>query len=763
MSCTMSGCFGSQQRRCVAFGVIAVGVVVALLLSYAIVSTQKATDEVVASVSEVYLNELSKQVVFHFNGGVENKFTQLSTVASGLVPLRSQSQADVQGYLQTQEGSDDYRFLALCTEGGRFFTAEGAVPDDATASAHESILYRNDQGRRVLLYDDMVVLVRDIAPLSFGETTATKVACGFDAMDLSERLNLTLFDGFSRTIVVDRVGDCVIGDRDSGLEPGDSLLALLSQRAVYERGHSEADILSALDRGDTINVPVVYGGRAEYLYFMPLVDTDWYLCTVMPYSAIDGDIAALGGIISMNMFMVGGTVLLATLLFFFLYYRQAKRSTRLLAEEKSRAEHAFVQAQHANMAKSEFLSRMSHEIRTPMNGIMGMTAIALRSVGDDAKVRTCLEKVSLSSEHLLSLINDVLDMSKIESGKIEIRCAPFDLGTFVDSLAAMFRTQAAERGIVYETEVRGAVPECVVGDPLRLNQVVYNLMGNAFKFTSKGGSVTLRIEQLGEAAGAKVAREGSLGCRAGCIEGADEEVWLRFAVVDTGCGIEPEHLDKIFVSFEQGDASVAAKHGGTGLGLAITKRFVELMGGRIHVSSVAGHGSTFAVDVPLAKATADLLPTDVPCEQDGNASCKAVEFPAYDFSGFRMLIAEDNDLNLEIATELMCMVGAQVEAASTGLEAVERFKSSDVGYYDLILMDVQMPDMDGYEAARTIRALGRADAGTVAIVAMTANAFMEDERRSLASGMDGHLSKPLDIRRVYATINGFLKRRRTDQ
>ena len=417
----------------------------------------------------------------------------------------------------------------------------------------------------------------------------------------------------------------------------------------------------------------------------------------------------------------------------------ARRNTRLLAEEKDRAERAFAEAQQASLAKTEFLSRMSHEIRTPMNGIMGMTAIALESIGDDGKVRTCLEKVTLSSEHLLSLINDILDMSKIESGKVEIKKEPFDLSTFIGSLAAVFRAQASERDVAFAAVVEGDVPGHVVGDPLRLNQVIYNLMGNAFKFTPEGGSVTLRIERLADAGD-------------GCI-------WLRFAVDDTGCGIEPEHLDKIFASFEQGGSSVARKHGGTGLGLAITKRFVELMGGRIRVASVVGHGSSFAVDVPLGRATGEPSVVEEPDAEEG-AVPVGIQPEAHDFAGAHILVAEDNALNQEIAVELMTMAGASVETASTGREAVEAFAASDVGHFDLVLMDVQMPELDGYGAARAIRAMDRPDASTVVILAMTANAFTEDEERSAESGMDGHLSKPLDIRRVYATIDGFLEKRR---
>ena len=557
---------------------------------------------------------------------------------------------------------------------------------------------------------------------------------------MGDRLNLTLFDGFSRSIMIDRNGDCVVSDRNSGLNPGESLFSLIDERGSFVGGSAEEErIRSVLARGDTVNVPIVFDGRSEYLYFYPLGHAEWYLCTVMPYSVIEGDIGDLSGTIAANAAIVGVAVLLFVLLVFLIYYRMARRNTRLLAEEKDRAERAFAEAQQASLAKTEFLSRMSHEIRTPMNGIMGMTAIALESIGDDGKVRTCLEKVTLSSEHLLSLINDILDMSKIESGKVEIKNEPFDLSTFIGSLAAVFRTQASERNVAFDTVVEGEVPGHVVGDPLRLNQVVYNLMGNAFKFTPEGGSVTLRIERLADA-------------EDGCV-------WLRFAVDDTGCGIEPEHLDKIFASFEQGDASVARKHGGTGLGLAITKRFVELMGGRIRVASVVGHGSSFAVDVPLGRATGEPAVVDEP-EAEEAAAPVALHPDAHDFAGAHILVAEDNALNQEIAVELMTMAGASVETASTGREAVEAFAASDAGHFDLVLMDVQMPELDGYGAARAIRAMDRPDASTVAILAMTANAFTEDEERSAESGMDGHLSKPLDIRRVYATIDGFLEKRR---
>ncbi|RDB61303.1 hybrid sensor histidine kinase/response regulator [Gordonibacter sp. 28C] len=728
--------FDARERKRAVAAVAAVAVAVAILLSYTVLSTRKATDDVVANVSSVYLGELSKQMAFRFDASVEGKFGQMDAVATGLAAAGPRSRGEAAAYLTAQARGDDYSFLALKMDDGGYVVADGATRfcdgGDRTLPAYV------DGRRTVALCDGLIVLEEEMDPVGLGDGRAVAVVCGFSAKGVGDRLDLTLFDGFSRTVVIDRNGVCVVSDGGSELEPGDSLFDRLSVRVSFPGG-DEAGIRASLAHGDAALVPITVDGRDEYLYFRPLDQAEWYICTVMPCSAVEGDIGDLSGTITVNATIVCGVLLLFALLAFLVYYRLARKGTRLLAEEKDRAERAFAEAQQASLAKTDFLSRMSHEIRTPMNGIMGMTAIALESIGDDDKVRECLEKVTLSSEHLLSLINDILDMSKIESGKIEIKCEAFDLATFIGSLAAVFRTQAAERGISFDAVVEGSVPESVVGDPLRLNQVVYNLMGNAFKFTPEGGSVTLRIERL--------------------EDGEDGRLWLRFAVDDTGCGIEPEYLDKIFGSFEQGDASVARLHGGTGLGLAITKRFVELMGGRIRVASVAGHGSSFAVDVPFGEAGDE---REVVCEpvETRSAAPVACQAGSYDFSGARVLVVEDNPLNQEIAVELMNMAGASVDTASTGREAVDAFAASEAGWFDLVLMDVQMPDMDGYEAARAIRAMDRSDARTVVILAMTANAFTEDEERSLASGMDGHLSKPLDIRSVYATINGFLGKRR---
>lgn len=393
-------------------------------------------------------------------------------------------------------------------------------------------------------------------------------------------------------------------------------------------------------------------------------------------------------------------------------------------------------ANAANHAKSEFLSRMSHDIRTPMNAIVGMTAIATSYAGDQERVQYCLSKISDSSAHLLSLINDVLDMSKIESGKMVLNSQPFYLSREIQGLLAMLQTQIKEKKLVLETKLNVLRHDAIVGDALRFRQIFLNIAGNAVKFTPAGGHISIQISEL----------ESSI----------KDYGTYQFVFSDTGPGMPQEFLNKIFEPFERVGTVSSQKAEGTGLGMSITKNIVELMNGTIHVKSELGRGSTFTVMLhfqlqePGRGKSAGFHGADVSAEQKVSA-CGAVNF-----KGKRVLLVEDNELNREIALELIGATGAEIDEACNGAEAVEKMASSPEGYYSMIITDIQMPCMDGYEEAQAIRKMERSDARAIPIVAMTANAFSEDVEKVRAAGMDGHVAKPVDIQELYEMMEKWM-------
>ena len=519
---------------------------------------------------------------------------------------------------------------------------------------------------------------------------------------------------------------------------------------------------------------------------------------------------------------------------------------------------ALREAEEANQAKSRFLSNMSHDIRTPMNAIVGMTAIALSHIDEKARVQDCLSKIQTASSHLMSLVNDVLDMSRIDSGRMTLNQEDFSLADLLHDAAVLLRPQAAQKEQDLAFHTGGIREEHLTGDPLRLRQILVNIIGNAIKYTQAGGSIQVELSQR--------------------PAGADT-VWLDFSCRDNGIGMSQEFLGRIFLPFERVRSGAVSKIEGTGLGMSIVKKLVDSMGGQISVESREGAGSRFTVALPLAvsrkdrrepalpagqtvlvaesqeeragqimdclrdsglepvrldsgleavtrltearyekqmpcalllgQELADMQPLDlaahvrqlagasfpillvseddwalieyratragvsafVPCPlfrsrlldtlssvtAGSGENSSTLGGPDEDYSGSRVLLVEDNELNQEIAMELLGMTGVQVEVAGDGAQALEKFRQSPEGYYDIIFMDVQMPVMDGYEATRQIRRLSREDAGGVWIVAMTANAFVEDVRQARQAGMNEHISKPVDVDRLLDILRTQLK------
>ena len=556
-------------------------------------------------------------------------------------------------------------------------------------------------------------------------------------------------------------------------------------------------------------------------------------------------------------------VVIGLLMIVIVIYAYKLRNEHLINDELKRQQKilqdALLVAQKANDAKRDFLSRMSHEIRTPMNAIIGMSAVAFNYLDDKKRTADCLSKITFSSKHLLMLLNDVLDMSKIENGKLNIRQELFDLKNLVTSLADINYGLATAKGLAFEIVISGFKDELLLGDSMRVNQILLNLLSNAIKFTPKGGSVRLEIRML---------------------RSASDKIWLRFIVKDSGIGMKKEFLEHLYEPFEQADNGIARKYGGTGLGMAITKNLVAIMDGTIEVESQEGAGTTFMVDLPFGvskvdkKTAAEMEEMRVLVVDDDNDTCEhaavllkgmgvnvdwalngfeAIEkvrsaceddgrcydvciidwcmpeldgietarrmrryvgpdvliiiisaydwsgieeqakaagvnafiakpffasnlyntlltvsrkpelgFSAvgnketYDFGGKKVLLVEDNELNMEIASELLKFVNLQVEHAENGKVAVDIFRNSKEKEYALIFMDIQMPLMNGYDAARCIRSSEHPAAGTIPIIAMTANAFNDDVQAAFDAGMNGHLAKPIDVEVLYKTIARYI-------
>ena len=401
-----------------------------------------------------------------------------------------------------------------------------------------------------------------------------------------------------------------------------------------------------------------------------------------------------------------------------------------LQQAKQAAEEAFQVAQEANRSKSSFLANMSHDIRTPMNAIIGITSLIRYDAGDKGKVIEYADKIDTSSQHLLGIINDVLDMSKIEAGKTVFKYSDFSIVDFIQELDAILHSQIYEKQQTFTITKENIRHEWVNGDQVHLMQIFSNLLSNAIKYTQEGGEIQLLAEE--------------------CESNSSVYAKYRFLVSDNGMGMPVDFQNTIFDAFTRAENSMTNKIQGTGLGMAITKNLVDSMGGTIDVESEPGQGSCFEIfmDLKIAEersvSPASQAETD---EQDGNV-----------LQGMRFLCAEDNEINAEILMELLKIEGAECTICENGERVLETFARSVPGEYDMILMDVQMPVMNGYKATKAIRRSSHELAKKIPIIAMTANAFEEDKKRAFDEGMNEHIAKPIDIEKLGAVILSVLKK-----
>ena len=576
--------------------------------------------------------------------------------------------------------------------------------------------------------------------------TYTAIGTLYDHSKLDSMLSVKSYNGNAYLFMLDNDGNITYTNQkeDKFFRNYFLLKHLKGDQAITEE---EADSLQKKLDGREQGVELLGSDKPYYLGYCPIENNNTMLICIVEKSVVDNVLKGYQKTIGFTTLLMAGFILL---LFAGLFYSISRRrladqkaeyekrnnaiqiqalremqvANKKLKKAKDIATEALQTAENANKAKTDFLSNMSHDIRTPMNAIIGMTSLIRHDAGNKAKVIEYADKIDISSQHLLGIINDVLDMSKIEAGKTVFKYTDFSILDFITELNTIFHSQIDEKNQTLTIIKENIRHEWVNGDKVHLMQIFSNLVSNAVKYTQKGGKIQFLVEE--------------------CETKSSVYAKYRFLVSDNGIGMSADFKETIFDAFTRAESSVTNKIQGTGLGMAITKNLVEAMGGTIDVESELGQGSCFEVliDLRIAEGRKVVLTAQEEIDEPDSNTLK----------GMRFLCAEDNELNAEILMELLKIEGAECIICENGERVLEAFEQSAPGDYDMILMDVQMPVMNGYDATRAIRRSTHELAKTIPIIAMTANAFSEDIQYSLAAGMNAHISKPVDMKTLEKTI-----------
>ena len=812
--------------------------------------------DTIREIGGIYMDGMSRQVDTHFKTIIELRLSQVGALVDSVPPASSDVGTPALVSLTYNARARGFDCLAFYTAEGSFDMIYGSQVSLEEPEAFRKSL-SSGEGKMAAGIDAKgrhMILMGIPAPytLQDGQQCIALVA-GLPSSYIEETLSLSMEDPRIYYSVIRKDGSFII--QGNGME-GENYFDFI--REFYE-DTSEKDaqeylheIQAAIEQDRDYNSTVSIGGEQRNLHCTRLPDSEWYLLLSMPYGALDRSIYKLAN--QWNAAALGSCLLVlgALLLVFAGYFRLTKKQLQALDAARETAE-------QASRAKSEFLSNMSHDIRTPMNGIVGMTAIASANIENTEQVQHCLKQITASSRHLLGLINDVLDMSKIESGKMTFNIEQVSLKDIMQGVVNIIQPQIREKQQYFNVYVQDIPIETVCSDGLRLSQILLNLLGNAIKFTPEKGSIQVVLYEEPSPLGSRYIR-------------------THLRVKDNGIGMTKEFQEKIFESFIREDNARVQKTEGAGLGMSITKYIVDAMGGTITVDSAPGKGAEFHVTLDMEKGIEKeedmVLPAwtiliidddEMVCESavtslkslgvladwasGGNAAIRMVEKrlaqnQEYDiilldrtllqtdsletarrlrercgneipillisagdrsnlsieatdagisgyiskplfrstlffalrpfaggenpgepeevsvpvnFAGKRILLAEDNDLNWEIAKELLSELGLTLDWAENGKLCLEKFADSEEGWYDAILMDLRMPIMNGFEAAEAIRALDRPDAGTIPILAMSADVFDDDIRHCLDCGMDAHMAKPIDLEKVALLLEQYLR------
>ena len=815
-----------------------------------------ATEKSIMEVSDIYMSEISRQLHEKFTSVLTIRMVQLDGVCKRTPPESDGTREEMLEQLKISAEIREFSSLGFMSENGEIETIYGERV--TIFDTNRAVRYLKNSGKTVTQgYNSngeavLVLGTEANYQMSNGDTSISLVAA-VPMEYLSEALFLYTGESGIYFHIIDGNGDFIIKNAD--IDDRNYFSYMLSGLEEYKgKGANELvdEMKSKMEAHEDYAAFLSYFGEEKHLYCSSIYDNfNWYIVAIMPEGVLSRSITKLDAQRTIAMLFSLLIITLSMLIIFFAYYKKMRQQVKELAESRK-------EALKANMAKSEFLSSMSHDIRTPMNAIIGMTDIAMRNVEDPIRVREYLKKIKMSSRHLLGLINDVLDMSKIESGKMKINENALSLRDVMDDVVNMILPQIKAKRQNFDIFIGDISSENVNGDSVRLNQVLINLLSNAVKFTPEEGEINVYVYQESSPKG-------------------EDYIRTHFKVSDNGIGMSEEFQKKIYDTFAREESEYVQQVTGTGLGMSITKAIVDFMGGSIELHSELHKGSEFHIILDFKKeevegkdrklppwnvlvidtneqlclsAAANLEELGVNAEHtnsreqatemvenrhsrnedynfviiegkllnmdvikmmqrlrdsgdknvpvflvsaydwsdvEGEVNSSSVdgfiskplfkstlfeqlsryidryaenheqneEFKEY-FSGKRLLLAEDIDINWEVAYEILSSTGLELERAVNGKDCVEKFVSSEIGYYDAILMDIRMPVMNGYDATRAIRGLERQDKD-LPIIAMTADAFSDDVQYSIDCGMNGHLAKPIDFKKCMDMLKKLLK------
>ncbi len=840
----------TKKFLAISFSLLAIACVVMITFTSSVIAEK--SDFAINKIGSLYMSGMAKQMQEKFDTVIDMQISELKGIVERHPPESVVYDQDMFDQLALSAQVRDFVYLGLYTEEGESETIYGSDVEYDSEITFRSVL--DDSSLRVFSGTStdgekvICMLVNACYPMRNGKTSSAIVAAT-PMDDLEKVLTLDEDDALMYSFIIRADGTYVVRNRQES-----DYFSYIRQNFLDHNGKNAEtyvdELREAMGRNAEYSTMFREGNENKYLLCTDLTNSEWFLVSVMPHGTLDRILENLGAERQFMTLIMALFILAGVMVIFLLYYRLSQQQMQELDQARR-------EATKANKAKSEFLSSMSHDIRTPMNGIVGMTTIAIANIDNTERVKDCLDKITLSSKHLLGLINDVLDMSKIESGKLTLNMSQISLRETMDSIVNIVQPQVKSRQQHFDISIQNILTEEVHCDSVRLNQVLINLLSNALKFTPEGGSIKVFLEQ----------EESPVG---------DDHVRCHFRVKDNGIGMTKEFQEKIFDTFTREEKAQIDKIEGTGLGMAITKAIVGAMNGTIELQSEPGKGSEFHITLDLEKADtteADMvLPAWRVLVVDNNEDLclsavsslkeigisahwatdgkKAVEMvrkchdegqdyevvlldwkmpemdglhtaremrkllgqrvpiliiSAYDWSdieeeakevgiqgfiskplfksnlylglkrymldevseeshedtkvqkfvGKKILLAEDNDLNWEIAEDLLSEAGFELERAENGKICVEKFEQSAIRFYDVILMDIRMPVMNGYDAAVAIRALPREDAN-LPIIAMTADAFSDDIQHCLDCGMNEHAAKPIDVNRLTQLLRKYL-------